>query len=185
MAARSQTLVSNFALSDIKDIDEATATARSISNAGLKFERLVLGNSCRTERFLNDSFALITTSGVWRGIQKFNPFLWYLAVVLLLGLDTVGMSSKLACRNVTRRFENFRANSRVKRPFVLNEGADGPLLLGSTSSSDHAVNIDMAVIPPQWVDIVERVQRSSKQIKEHRRLLSPDLLFSFLIDIKQ
>lgn len=71
----------------------------------------------------------------------------------------------MATRNLTQKFESLRADVRKRRPA---RGRDGLLGQGEERSDDSqvAVGIDHS-LPPDWVDILESIQKDLAKAKEN------------------
>jgi hypothetical protein len=76
----------------------------------------------------------------------------------------------MATRNLTQKFETLRQQARQRRPSS-RRGGD-PLLGDDAIGSEHAVNIGIDhSLPPDWVDIVDTIQKDVAKTKDNLKLL--------------
>ena len=86
----------------------------------------------------------------------------------------------MATRNLTSRFENFRTQLRPARreyDYSLSDHDESnqTTLLGS---QNHGVNMALGhSLPPEWVDIVEDIQKNIGDITKNRKYSQIPLLF--------
>ncbi len=80
----------------------------------------------------------------------------------------------MATRNLTSKFEALRGRrSKPRIGLSTDDGEDGARTLldgGSTSDQDRdAIRVGLEhVLPPEWVDIVETIQKDIKTVKDNR-----------------
>ena len=105
---------------------------------------------------------------------------WLLvAFAILLQRSVPALSqAQMATRNLTQKFETLRQAARQRRPASTRRG--DPLLGDDNVSSDQvsiAVGLEHS-LPPDWVDIVEGIQKDVQKTKDNCAFAATETLIS-------
>jgi len=86
----------------------------------------------------------------------------------------IANSFVMATRNLTKKFESFRQQFKGMNSRKGGQSLNDSLLTESGSSLDSsiAISIPTASLPPEWVDIVDTIQKDIQRIKDNIKALT-------------